>query len=42
MLQELYVSLRKARHPLPAAEARQVIADYLRWEVVVNTGESVL
>lgn len=42
VLQELYVSLRKARHPLPAAEARQVLADYLRWEIVVNTGESVL
>jgi len=42
VLQELYVSLRKARHPLPAAEARHVVADYLRWEIVVNTGESVL
>jgi len=42
VLQELYVSLRKARHPLAAAEARQVVADYLRWEIVVNTGESVL
>ena len=42
VLQELYVNLRKAPHPLPAAEARLVVADYLRWEVVVNTGESVL
>ena len=42
VLQELYVSLRKARNPLPAAQAREVVADYLRWEVVVNTGESVL
>jgi predicted nucleic acid-binding protein len=42
VLQELYVSLRKARHPLPASEARQIAADYLRWEIVVNTGESVL
>ena len=42
VLQELYVSLRKARNPLPAAEARQVLSDYLRWEVIVNTGESVL
>ena len=42
VLQELYVSLRKSPRPLPAPEARQVVADYLRWEIVVNTGESVL
>jgi len=42
VLQELYVSLRKAPRPLPASEARQVVSDYLRWEIVVNTGESVL
>ena len=42
VLQELYVSLRKARNPMPAAEARQVVADYLRWEVVVNNGDSVV
>jgi len=42
VLQELYVSLRKAPNPVPAAEARQVVADYLRWEVVVNNGESVV
>src|SRR5687767_12068204 len=42
VLQELYVSLRKARRALPASEARQIVADYLRWEIVVNTGESVL
>ncbi len=42
VLQELYVSLRKAPRPLPAAEARRIVSEYLRWEVVVNTGESVL
>ena len=42
VLQELYVSLRKAPRPLPAGEARQIVSEYLRWEVVVNTGESVL
>jgi predicted nucleic acid-binding protein len=42
VLQELYVSLRKARHALSAGDARAVVADYLRWEVVVNTGDSVL
>ena len=31
VLQELYVSLRKAPQPMPPAEARQVVADYLRW-----------
>jgi predicted nucleic acid-binding protein len=41
-LQELYVRLRKTRNPLPAAEARRILIDYLRWEVVVNTGDSVL
>jgi predicted nucleic acid-binding protein len=42
VLQELYVSLRKAPNPMPAAEARQTVADYLRWEVVVNNGDSVI
>jgi predicted nucleic acid-binding protein len=42
VLQELYVSLRKAPNPMPAADARQTVADYLRWEVVVNNGESVI
>jgi predicted nucleic acid-binding protein len=42
VLQELYVRLRKTRNPLPAAEARRILIDYLRWEVVVNTGDSVL
>ena len=43
VLQELYVSLRrKAGRPLASEEARAVVADYLRWEVVVNNGESIL
>ena len=43
ILQELYVSLRrKAGRPLPSEEARAVVADYLRWEVVVNNGDSIL
>lgn len=42
VLQELYVSLRKARTPLPAADAGAVVKNYLRWEVVVNTGDSIL
>ena len=43
ILQELYVSLRrKAKRPLASEEARAVVSDYLRWEVVVNNGESIL
>lgn len=43
VLQEFYVNVRRvADHPLPAAEARALVADYLRWEVVVNDGDSVL
>ena len=43
VLQELYVNLRqKTRTPLAPAEALLLLADYLRWELVVNTGESIL
>lgn len=43
VLQELYVTLRrKTRSALSPAEARQLLVDYLRWEVVVNTAESIL
>jgi predicted nucleic acid-binding protein len=43
VLQELYVSLRRETgRPLASEEARAVIADYLRWEVVVNNGDSIL
>ncbi len=43
VLQELYVNLcRKAGRPLASDEARSVIADYLRWDVVINNGESIL
>ena len=43
VLQELYVSLRrKAARPLPSEEASALVAEYLRWEVVVNSGESIL
>jgi predicted nucleic acid-binding protein len=42
-LQELYVNVRrKARSPVPIEEARQLVADYLRWRVVVNDGASIL
>ena len=43
VLQELHVPLRRqAGRPPPSDEARAVVADYLRWEVVVNNGESIL
>jgi predicted nucleic acid-binding protein len=43
VLQELCINLRrKLANPLAADEVRQLIQDYLSWEVVVNTPESVL
>ena len=43
VLQEFYVNIRrKARHPLPAGEATRIVSDYLSWDVVVNSGESIL
>jgi predicted nucleic acid-binding protein len=43
VLQELAVNLRrKAGRPLDARATREVVADYLTWQVIVNTGDSVL
>ena len=43
VLQELCVNLRrKARRPVDLNTAREIIADYLVWDVVTNTGESIL
>jgi predicted nucleic acid-binding protein len=43
VLQELSVNLsRKAAHPLDIKATRDVVADYLTWQVVVNGGESIL
>jgi predicted nucleic acid-binding protein len=43
VLQELCVNLRrKAGRPLETKAIREIITDYLSWEIVVNTGESVL
>jgi predicted nucleic acid-binding protein len=43
VLQELAVNLRKkARKPLDAKTTREIVADYLSWQVVVNGGESIL
>lgn len=43
VLQELCVNLRrKVARPLPPGEIRQLIQDYMSWEVVVNTSEAVI
>ncbi len=43
VLQELCINLRrKIARPLPVEEIRQIIQDYLSWEVVVNTPASIL
>lgn len=43
ILQEVYVNLRKkGARPLGHADARALIEDYLRWDVVVNTADSVI
>ena len=43
VLQELAVNLRKkARRPLDNKATREIVADYLTWQVVVNRGESIL
>ena len=43
VLQELCVNLRrKSSQPLPVEETRRLIQDYLSWEVVVNSPESVV
>lgn len=43
VLQELSVNLRrKSGRPLDLKATREIVTDYLSWEVVVNTGESIL
>jgi predicted nucleic acid-binding protein len=43
VLQELAVNLRrKAGRPLDAKATREIVSDYLTWQVVVNGGESIL
>jgi predicted nucleic acid-binding protein len=43
VLQELAVNLRrKAKKPLDAKATREVVSDYLVWQVVVNAGDSNL
>jgi len=43
VLQELAVNLRKkARKPLGARATRELVSDYLAWQVEVNDGDSIL
>src|SRR5260370_41256726 len=43
VLQEPCINLRrKAGRPLELKTTREIVTDYLSWEVVVNTGESIL
>ena len=43
VLQELAVNLcRKAKKPLDAKATRDVVSDYLTWQIVVNGGDSIL
>ncbi len=43
VLQELCINLRrKVAHPLSFDEVRLLIQDYLAWEIVTNTPDSVL
>jgi predicted nucleic acid-binding protein len=43
VLQELCINLRrKIQRPLPVDEVRRLIQDYLSWEIIVNTPESVI
>jgi len=43
VLQELCLNLRrKTNRPLQIEETRRLLQDYLRWEIVVNSPESVL
>jgi predicted nucleic acid-binding protein len=43
VLQELAVNLRrKAKKPLDSKATRDVVSDYLAWQVVVNGGDSIL
>ena len=43
VLQELSINLRKkVRQPLDAKATRDIVADYLTWQVIVNGGDSIL
>jgi predicted nucleic acid-binding protein len=43
VLQEFFVTItKKVKRPLGLEEARETVADLLKWEIVANDGESIL
>jgi predicted nucleic acid-binding protein len=43
VLQELYVNLRrKVKPPVAVDEIRRLVQDYLSWEIVINSPESII
>lgn len=43
VVQELYVTIvRKTAKPLKPKHAQRLVLEYLKWDVVVNTGESII
>jgi predicted nucleic acid-binding protein len=43
ILQEFAVNLRrKAGQPLSAKATREIVTDYLSWQVVINSGDSIV
>jgi len=43
VLKEFYVNVRrKAERPISAQRARTAIQDYLTWNIIVNSGDSIL
>jgi predicted nucleic acid-binding protein len=43
VLQEFYITVtKKITSPLPPESAREIIVDFLTWDVVTNGGEAVL
>jgi predicted nucleic acid-binding protein len=43
VLQELCVNIRrKVKNPVDLRTVREIVADYLSWTVVTNTGEAIL
>lgn len=43
VLQELCINLRrKTANPLSIQETRRLLQDYISWEIIVNTAESVI
>jgi predicted nucleic acid-binding protein len=43
VLQEFYVNVtQKIRKPLTSRAAKEIISDFLKWELALNDGESIL